>query len=181
MKKFTILLIDDIESNLYVLKLIIQSNFKDIEILTASGSYEAINIITHQNIDLILSDVQMPGLSGIELASYVNTNKRDKEIPIILISAMYTSKRIIQEGYNAGIVDYITKPIDDDLLCSKLAVFIKIYNERKNYQHTINQLEQESIVQDKFSNLNTYCDLIDMDDCLIDLSNVNALKKHSII
>lgn len=189
MKKFNLLLIDDVPNNIYVLKFVIESNFENLEILSANSAKEAIKLIMHYDIDLILSDVQMPELSGIELAAYLHETKQTKNIPIILISAVYKSDENIKKGYEVGVVDYIPKPIDDEILCAKLSVFIHIYENRKIDKEALDKKEKllndqskvNSMIThlDKISgiNLEAYSDLVEhMEDDLIDFSNIDNLK-----
>ncbi len=192
MKKFTILLIDDIPTNIHALKLIIEENFEDLNILTALSAQEAIKQIMQYDVDLILSDVQMPEISGFELAAYLHAIEQTKDIPIILITGIYNSEDNIKKGYETGAVEYISKPIDDELLCSKLRVFIRIYEARKVDKETIvqkdklladqlkvlsmiNNLQELPDTNSSLKNLEEYSELITTDDSLIDLSNIENL------
>ena len=189
MKKFTLLLIDDVPNNIYALKFIIESNFDNLDILTANSAHEAIKLIMQNEIDLILSDVQMPELSGLELATYLHETEQTKHIPIVLISATYKSEACIKKGYEVGVVDYISKPIDDEILCAKLRVFIDIYQNKRADKEELNKqeelLNEQSKVNSMISNLDKlseinlveYSDLVEhIEDDLIDLSNIENLK-----
>jgi len=131
MNKFSILLVDDIKENLYALQLLIEDNFDNIHILSALSAEEAVLKIMKYDIDLILSDVQMPNIDGFELIEYLKTIDETKNIPIILITGIYQDEEYIKKGYKSGAVEYISKPIDNELLCSKLSVFLSIYAEKK--------------------------------------------------
>ncbi len=131
MNKFTILLVDDIEENLYSLKLLIEDRFDNIHILSALSAQEAVLKIMKYEIDLILSDVQMPNIDGFELIEYLKTIDQTKNIPVILITGIYQDETFIKKGYKSGAIEYITKPVDNELLCSKLGVFLNIYTEKK--------------------------------------------------
>ena len=67
MEKFAILIVDDIEENIYSLRLLIEESF-DVNIFTALNAKEAIKILVENNIDLILTDIQMPDIDGFEFA-----------------------------------------------------------------------------------------------------------------
>lgn len=194
MKNFTILLIDDIPSNIHALELIIKENFQNLTIITAQSAHQAIRKIMEHDVDLILSDVQMPEISGYELVAYLHAIEQTKHIPIVLITGIYNSDENIKKGYNVGAVEYIAKPIDDELLCAKLRVFIQIFESRKKDQETIHK--KERLLEDQMKvlamvnnlkelpssnlpkNLEDYSDLIGTDDSLIDLSNLDSLKKE---
>lgn len=130
MDKFNILMIDDKQENLYSLRLLLEDNFEDINILEALKVDEAILRIMTQDIDLILSDVQMPDMDGFDLINYLKTLENTKDIPIILVSAIHDKSEFIKRGYDLGVVDYITKPIDDEIFVSKLKVYIDLFTQK---------------------------------------------------
>ncbi len=80
---------------------------------------------------LALIDVQMPGLSGFELAELMRGNERTRRIPIIFVTAGSHSAERRFQGYEAGAVDFIQKPIEPDILRSKTEVFFEIYRQRQ--------------------------------------------------
>src|SRR6218665_1268643 len=123
MNKFSILLLDDIPENIYSLKLLIEENF-DINIFTAFKAQEAIEIVMNNPIDLILTDVQMPDIDGFQFAQYLKDIESTKDIPVIFITGIYEKDEYKNKGYNIGGIEYITKPIDNKLLISKLKIYI---------------------------------------------------------
>lgn len=131
MQNFTILVVDDIEENIYSLKLLIEDSFPEVTVLSASNAKDAILLLMKNSIDLILSDIQMPEISGFELIEYLQGIEQTKDIPVILITGIHDSDDYRKKGFSSGAIDYITKPIDDILLCSKLKVFIDIYDNRR--------------------------------------------------
>ncbi len=156
MKKFNLLLVDDIENNIYTLRLIIEEKFKNINIISAPSAQDAVFEIMKHDIDLILCDIQMPGINGFELIQYLNDIEQTNQIPIILITAIYNDKESIQKGYDVGAIDYLTKPIDDELLCSKLNVYLNIYENKKEDKKKINT--QEEVLKTKQIKINTMID-----------------------
>ena len=85
MEKFNVLIVDDIDENIYSLKLLIEENF-DINIFTALKAQEAIEIVMNNTIDLILTDVQMPDVDGFEFAQYLKDVESTKNIPVTSVS-----------------------------------------------------------------------------------------------
>ncbi len=144
MNKFTILLVDDIEENLYSLKLLIEDRFDNIQIFSALSAQEAVLKIMKYEIDLILSDVQMPNIDGFQLIEYLKTIEQTKNIPVILITGIAQDEAYIKKGYKSGAVEYITKPLDSELLCSRLGVFLNIYAEKKSDKKQL-QLDNKKI------------------------------------
>ncbi len=125
--KFNILVVDDIEENIYTLELLIKDNF-DVNIYTAISASDAMKILLENHIDLILSDVQMPNINGFEFAQYLKDVEVTKNIPIIFITGIFDKDEYKTKGYDVGAIEYITKPIDNELLISKLKIYIDIYN-----------------------------------------------------
>lgn len=142
MNKFTVLLVDDIQENLYSLQMLIEDNF-DIKIFTALSAQEGMEILLHNKVDLILSDIQMPEIDGFEFAQYLKDIEITRNIPIIFITGIYDKDEYKSRGYEIGAVEYITKPINNSLLISKLKIYIDIYEtikESNNQLYKTNEL-----------------------------------------
>ena len=130
MEKFNLLLVDDVPENIYSLKMMIEDGF-DVNIFSALSAQEGIEILMKESIDLILTDVQMPEIDGFEFIEYLKNIDRTKNIPVIFITGIYDKDEYQTRGYNLGAVEYITKPIHDILLNSKLKVYIDIFERQK--------------------------------------------------
>ncbi|MFD1697331.1 hybrid sensor histidine kinase/response regulator [Roseibium aestuarii] len=123
------LLVDDLAENLLSLEALLRRD--DLELLKARSGDEALELLLHHDVALALIDVQMPGLNGFELAELMRGNERTRRIPIIFVTAgSHSSERRFQ-GYEAGAVDFIQKPIEPDILRSKAEVFFEIYRQRQ--------------------------------------------------
>ena len=130
MNKFNILLVDDVSENIYSLKMMIEDSF-DVNIFSALSAQEGMEILMNENIDLILTDVQMPEIDGFEFVEYLKNIEKTKDIPVIFITGIYDKDEYKTKGYNLGAIEYITKPIHDILLNSKLKVYIDIFERQK--------------------------------------------------
>jgi signal transduction histidine kinase len=125
-----ILLVDDREDNLFSIEQVLSMD--SYKIIKAKSGKEALKILLNEyDFTIILMDVQMPGLSGIETASMIYERDKLKHIPIIFITANDYSDEFVFKGYKTGGVDYIYKPINPDLLRAKVGVFVDLY--RKNH------------------------------------------------
>lgn len=136
-----ILIVDDIRANIIALKKNLELHNIDVD--TAESGEEALKKILKNNYSLIIMDVQMPGLDGFEVAKILTENKRTKEIPIIFLSAINIEKKYIFKGYENGAVDYITKPVDTDLLILKVKTFLKIYEQQNELKVMKDLLSKE--------------------------------------
>ena len=123
------LLVDDLPENLLSLEALLRRD--DLILLKAQSGDEALELLLQHDVALALLDVQMPGLNGFELAELMRGNERTRRIPIIFLTAgNHTAERRFQ-GYEAGAVDFIHKPIEPDILRSKTDVFFEIYRQRQ--------------------------------------------------
>jgi len=136
-----ILIVDDIRANIIALKKTLELH--DIEVDTAESGEEALKKILKTNYSLIIMDVQMPGLDGFEVVKILSGNKRTKDIPVIFLSAISIEKKYIFKGYETGAVDYITKPVDTDLLIIKVKTFLKIYEQQNQLKVMKDLLSKE--------------------------------------
>lgn len=121
-KSTRILLVDDDERNLRILELILEDEF---ELLKASTGEEALECLAAFKPDIILLDIMMPGISGIDVCKQVKSSPEYKNIKIILLSGMALAEDRIS-GYEAGADDYLTKPFDDAELLAKVRVYAKL-------------------------------------------------------
>jgi signal transduction histidine kinase len=139
-----ILLVDDREDNLISMEAILASY--DFQLIKANSGKQALKILLQEyDFALILMDVNMPNLNGFETATLIYERDRLKQIPIIFITAHNYGEENIFRGYQAGAVDYIYKPVNPELLRTKVAVFVELY--RKN--HKLLAQEQKLIAINK--------------------------------
>lgn len=125
-----IVIVDDNHYNLTAFSKLLESEKN--KIVTASSGEEALKILLNDaDFSLILLDVQMPGMDGIEVARLVKSRDKTRDIPIIFISAVQKSEQIISEGFFLGAYDYITKPVEPYLLRSKVEVFLELNRSRR--------------------------------------------------
>jgi PAS domain S-box-containing protein len=136
-----ILLVDDEPRNLEVLKTILDS--PDLKLIATTNPDEALLALVHDEFACIILDIQMPNLSGLELARLVKTRKRSQHIPIIFLTAYFLEEKDILQGYGAGAVDYLTKPINPQILKSKVGVFVDLFRTTRALAVVNNALEKE--------------------------------------
>ena len=120
-RKANILAVDDKRANLVALDGLL---YADYSVVFAQSGEEAIEILEkRRDIDLLLMDVQMPGMDGFETAARIKQMDAHKDVPIIFITAIFTENPWIKKGYEVGGIDYFTKPFDPDILKLKVAVY----------------------------------------------------------
>ncbi len=149
MEQFIIklLIVDDVEANLLSFKGILAR--LDLAIYGASSGSEALKILMKEDIDIVLLDVQMPDINGFEVAKLMRENRRTMNIPIIFITAINKEEQYMFKGYELGAVDYLYKPISNELLRSKVKVFVKLQLQSKIITQKSNELKKKIMELEK--------------------------------
>ncbi|HEU5077848.1 MAG TPA: ATP-binding protein [Opitutaceae bacterium] len=127
-----LLLVDDEPSNLVALEATLESLGQNL--VKATSGPEALRQLLDQDFAVILLDVQMPGLTGIELAELIRERERSRHIPIIFLTGTVRGSEMMFKGYSAGAVDYLMKPIEPAVLTAKVSVFIELAQMRKKLE-----------------------------------------------
>jgi signal transduction histidine kinase len=136
-----ILIVDDKPENIFSLKTILELHSFPTD--TALSGEEALKKILKQPYALIILDVQMPGMDGFEVAEAIGGYSKARDIPIIFLSAANTDKKFITKGYTSGGSDYITKPIDPDILLLKVKTFYRLYEQNSELNRIQASLRSE--------------------------------------
>lgn len=122
-----ILLVDDDARNLDVLESVLAR--PDYHLFRARTADEALLALVREEFAVIVLDVRMPDISGYELAQIIKQRKRTQHVPIIFLTAYYREDQDILQGYDAGAVDYLNKPVNPQILNSKVAVFVDLFRK----------------------------------------------------
>lgn len=136
-----ILLVDDTPRNLQALTAVLEG--LPCQLLPVNSGEDALRCLLKDEAALILLDVNMPGMSGLETAALIRSRPQTRHIPIIFISAdIVHAPGMLPQGYELGAVDYILKPFDPAVLKSKVKVFIDLYNKSAELRQQKEQLEE---------------------------------------
>jgi PAS domain S-box-containing protein len=129
-RKPRLLLVDDKRANLIALQAVLGEGY---DLLFAESGEQAIGMLQKEHdVDLILLDVQMPGLDGFETALLIKRLEACAGIPIIFVTAIFTEDPWIRKGYEVGGIDYFSKPFDPEILKLKVAVYSS-FRQRENF------------------------------------------------
>jgi len=120
MKK--ILIVEDNEKNMYLISFILKKN--SYEVIEAATGEEGVELAIKEKPDLIIMDLQLPGIDGLEATKRLRASKADGEIPIIALTsyAMIGDK---EKALEAGCTGYIEKPINPDTVLSQIEKYLK--------------------------------------------------------
>jgi PAS domain S-box-containing protein len=119
--KGTLLIVDDKPENLLALEAVLKSEGYDL--ISAHSGEEALSILEAREVDVILLDIQMPKMDGYQTAKSIKQLESCQNTPIIFITAIFTENPHIKKGYQAGAIDYFTKPFDPDILRMKVGIY----------------------------------------------------------
>jgi two-component system sensor histidine kinase/response regulator len=141
-KKYKILVVDDNSENIRIIGSILRQN--SYQVGFATRGQQALDILEakSENYDLVLLDVNMPGLNGFEVCTTLRNNQRMKELPVIFLTANADPEHII-EGFNSGGQDYVTKPFHAGELLSRISTHIELKESREQLQQMNVILEEK--------------------------------------
>jgi two-component sensor histidine kinase/CheY-like chemotaxis protein len=119
-----ILLVDDEPRNLTALESILTA--PEYNLVKAQSGEDALMALLRQDFAVIVLDINMPRLNGLEIAHLIKNREKTRHIPIIFLTAYYQEDKHAIEGYSAGAVDYLHKPVNPVILRSKVGVFVEL-------------------------------------------------------
>ncbi len=143
-----VLIVDDRPENLLAMEHVLAC--LDIELVKAGSGIEALTKMIHDDFALVLLDVQMPDMDGIEVASLMRDRAATRDIPIIFVTASYSSPQHQFIGYEAGAVDFLHKPINGDILRCKVGVFLRLHRQRQELETAIDEAERANQAKSEF-------------------------------
>jgi len=121
----SILLVDDHPANLLALEAVLEPLGH--RLVKAQSGEEALRCLLKEEFALILMDVRMPDMDGFQTVALIKERPKMMDIPVIFVSAIAREAEDISRGYKYGAVDYLTKPLDPDLLRAKVSVLVALH------------------------------------------------------
>ncbi len=123
-----VLIVDDKAENLYALRKVLKDT--DAEIVEADNGNDALIAILNHDFSLLILDVQMPNMDGYELAELIRSEDKNRSLPIVFLSAVFSDEFHVFKGYKSGAVDFITKPFNPEILLFKVNTFLELAKQR---------------------------------------------------
>ena len=158
-QKINILLVDDNDGNLLALEAMLDA--ADRNLVRASSGDEALRYLLDQDAAVILLDVYMPGIDGLETAALIRGRERSRDIPIIFLTADNAGGALLSKGYSLGAVDYIVKPVEPAVLRSKVGVFVELFKKTEEVKRQAALLREKNVELED-ANLRRLSMLIDL-------------------
>ena len=144
-----ILIVDDRWQNLLATKALLKP--LDAEMFTADSGEAALNLVLDNDFAVVLLDVQMPIMDGFETARLMKTRPNMQSVPIIFVTAISKEDHFATEAAAIGAVDYIFKPINPDILKSKVKVYLDLYRQREQILQLNATLRQSNEELERFA------------------------------
>jgi PAS domain S-box-containing protein len=165
-QRANILLVDDRSANLIALGAVLEPLGQNL--LYASSGDEALGLLLQNEVAVILMDVQMPSLNGIETAALIQAREKSRHIPIIFLTASSADPGHILAGYAHGGVDYLVKPFDDDILRRKVWIFVQLHLKERALRERERMLREAELKEALRKNEVRFRALVDaMPQCVI--------------
>lgn len=139
---------DDLKGNLLALESLLRP--EGAVIFRAQSGEEALELLLEHDFALALVDVQMPGMNGFELAEYMRGTEKTRHIPIIFVTAGSRVQEGVFQGYEAGAVDFLFKPLDPFIVRSKVRIFLELDAQKARLQQTERELMRALAARDEF-------------------------------
>src|SRR6266545_3168516 len=142
-----VLIVDDQPRNLDALEAMLAPS--DCVVIRAESADEALLRLLRDDFAAMVLDIRMPGMNGIELAKLIKQRKRSEHVPILFLTAHLIDDKDVLEGYGVGAVDYLSKPINAEILRSKIGVFIDLFRKTRALAEVNERLQQEVVQREK--------------------------------
>lgn len=138
----TILLVDDVVSNLMILEKILAG--EGFHCVRATSGVEALTLIETEPVSVVLLDVQMPDMDGCEVARRIRARGNTAGLPIIFITASATAEEAVFDGYDAGAIDYLVKPVHSRILCRKVQQLCDLVEQERELKRLYAEAESRN-------------------------------------
>ena len=138
-----ILIVDDKPENLYALNKLLKN--LAVEVSQALSGIDALNLALEHDFCVAIVDIQMPGMDGYELVELLRSNEDTANLPVIFVSAIFSDEYHHRKGYEAGAVDFMSKPFTPEILLSKVKIFMELYQQRRALQQANVVLSKQTL------------------------------------
>ena len=124
-----LLIVDDSQENLLLLETLIKNIH--VNLIQALSGEEALEKTNGVELALAILDIRMPGMNGYELAVKINEERQTDKVPVIFLTASNLNETEVFKGYTSGVVDFIIKPANNQILISKINVFLELFKQKQ--------------------------------------------------
>ncbi len=147
-EKPKVLIVDDNLGNIEALVSLMDE--LDIEIFKAQSGNQAVFMTIEHDFALILMDVQMPEMDGFETVKFIRHEQKNRNVPIIFLSAIYHEDFYKIKGVKAGAIDFMVKPIQEELFLGKIKLFLQLHHYQESIRDFAAKAEQANLAKSEF-------------------------------
>ncbi len=167
-----VLAVDDEPSNLFLLERILNKNHR---VISVHSGQEALDMMAKMPFELVLLDIMMPRMTGLQTLEHIRNNPETANIPVILISALSDGEDI-SRGLELGANDYIAKPIDIDVTMARVRTQVALRQHQNEREHLIAELQAAQELKDRFLQIASH----DLKGPLMNMRMVMSLIRPSM-
>ena len=177
---FNILVVDDNVNNRLTLRALL-GRLPGCAVLEAASGAACLMLTVEKTVDLILLDVQMPEMDGFETALHLQMTERTRNIPIVFVTATLKAEEFSKRGYGLGAVDYLAKPLDDNLLLNRVRLYQSLHERESALEkHALDLQASNQQLQDALDRLRMTQDKLVQSEKLAALSPIVAAVAHEL-
>ncbi len=141
-----LLVVDDEAANLSLLKRLFEPHYR---VMCVTCGQDALDLLAQAPFDLVLLDIMMPEMNGIETLGHIRNRANTADLPVILVSALSEVDDIVR-GLQLGANDYITKPVEIDLMLARVQTQLTVKRLQDERKHHIAELQAAHEMKDRF-------------------------------
>ena len=141
MSKFRILLVANLSSEIAAMEETLEK-LKNIEVVTCNCVMQGLICVGRMKVNLIICQLDLPHMSGIEFLQELKSDRDNHDVPLVFLTEGFSNKQFLQLGLEIGAFDYIKKPIKEDRLLNKVAVYKKLYDKGIELDKTKRELAE---------------------------------------
>lgn len=172
--KQKVLIVDDKVPNLIALENVLKDC--DAEVVRAQSGNEALKATLENDFALAILDVNMPEMNGYELAELLSGDAKTKSLPIIFLSAEYSDDMHILRAYEAGGIDFVSKPFNPYYLLSKVNIFLKLDRQKKELIDKMQIEKSKNYLESILMSVNDFIIVVNLDGEINNMNNVVQTK-----
>jgi signal transduction histidine kinase/DNA-binding response OmpR family regulator len=155
-QRINVLIVDDEPANLLVLETVLDD--PGYRVVRALSAEQALRALMADEFAVLVLDIQLPDMNGIELAQMIKERKKTAHLPIIFLTAYFDQDQHRLQGYGTGAVDYLNKPVNPAILRSKVAVFAELHRKTREIQRAntalLAEVEERRRAEERLRELN---------------------------
>lgn len=155
-QRINVLIVDDEPANLLVLETVLDD--PGYRVVRALSADQALRALMADEFAVMVLDIQLPDMNGLELAQMIKERKKTAHLPIIFLTAYFDQDQHRLQGYGTGAVDYLNKPVNPTILRSKVAVFAELHRKTREIQRAntalLAEVEERRRAEERLRELN---------------------------